>query len=116
MGADQSAYDAPLVPQQIPICAVEPRFCLPRAVQLKIKEKMFSFSGDDFKIADPSDGTIYFRCAGKAFSLRDKKTLLDNMGQPVLNMKEGLLTFTDKFTIYAGNSSDNVWEAPSISF
>jgi len=70
---------------------------------------MWSFSGDDFKISDPTDGTVYFRCAGKAFSLREKKTLLDNMGQPVLNMKEGLMTFTDKFTIYAGNTSDKVW-------
>jgi len=108
MGADQSTYEAPLVPQQIPICAVEPRFCLPRPVQLRIREKMWTFSGDDFSISDPSDGTVYFKCAGRAFSIRDKKTLLDNMGQPVLNMKEALMSFTDKFTVYAGSSSDRM--------
>lgn len=91
MGADQSAFEQPLYPQQIRICATEPRFCLPQNVQLRLREKFFSFSGDDFKISDAVNTSIvYFQCEGRAFSLREKKVLRDNMGVPVLNMKEKL--------------------------
>lgn len=65
-----------------------------------------SFSGDDFKITDASTGVVYFQCQGKVLSLRDKKVLRDNMGVPVLNMKEQFLSFTDKFKVYAGEHSD----------
>ncbi|OXA50423.1 protein LURP-one-related 15 [Folsomia candida] len=108
MGADQSAFSQPLTPQSNdPICATEPRFCLPHTVQLRLREKLWSFSGDDFKITDASNAEIvYFQCHGKVFSLRDKKVLRDNMGVPVLNMKEQLISFTDKFRVYAGEGSD----------
>lgn len=88
MGADQSAFDQPIYPQAQPICATEPRFCLPHNVQLHLKEKFFSFSGDDFKITDASNkAIIYFQCEGRSFSLSQKKVLRDNVGAPVLNMK-----------------------------
>lgn len=108
MGADQSAFEQPLQPHSNdPICATEPRFCLPQTVQLRLREKIWSFSGDDFKITDASDAaTIYFQCQGRAFSLREKKVLRDNLGAPVLNIKEQLISFTDKFKVYAGEHSD----------
>ncbi|XP_021963961.1 protein LURP-one-related 15 [Folsomia candida] len=108
MGADQSAFEQPLYPQsKDPICATEPRFCLPQTVQLRLREKLWSFSGDDFKITDASNREfVYFQCQGRVFSLREKKVLRDNMGVPVLNMKEQLFSFTDKFKVYAGEHSD----------
>jgi len=107
MGSDQSSYeDVKVFPQTSPICGIEPRFCLPNPIKLRLREKIFSFSGDDFKICDADDGTLYFRCAGKTFSLKDKKTLLDVNGQPVLNMKQPLMSLSDKYKIYAGANSD----------
>lgn len=107
MGADQSAFINPLYPHtHDPICATEPRFCLPQNVQLRLREKLFSLSGDDFKITEASTGTVYFQCQGRTFSLREKKVLRDNVGIPVLNMKEQLISFTDKFKVYAGEHSE----------
>jgi len=106
MGADMSRFAEPLQPQPEPICATEPRFCLQTPVQLRLREKLWSFSGDDFKITDANTGVLFFQCQGKVFSLREKKVLRDNYGQPVLNLKEQLLSFTDKFKVYAGDNSD----------
>lgn len=88
MGADQSAFDIPLYPQPIPICATEARFCLPHYVQLRLREKYWSMSGDDFKICDAVDKSkVYFKCEGQTWSLREKGFLFDEAGVPVLNMK-----------------------------
>ena len=106
MGADQSRYDEPLVPQMEPICAIEPRFCLQTSVQLRLREKISSFSGDDFKVTDAATGVVYFQIRGKVFSLREKKVLYDNAGVPVLNLKEAMWSWTDKFTVFAVDHSD----------
>jgi uncharacterized protein YxjI len=107
MGADLSHFEnLQLQPMPEPICATEPRFCLPNPVQLRLREKYFSLSGDDFKISDANSGVVYFQCQGKYFSLREKKVLRDNMGVPVLNLKDQLISFTDKYKVYAGDSSD----------
>ena len=102
---DELRYDEPLVPQAEPICAIEPRFCLETPVQLRLREKIMSLSGDDFKVTDESSGMIYFQVQGKVFSLEDEKVLYDNAGVAVLNLKEALFSFTDKYTVYAGKSN-----------
>jgi len=107
MGGSESKHgEIALVSQVEGICATEARFCLPHPVHLRLREKYFSFSGDDFKVSDPNTGVVYFQCEGKAFSLREKKVLLDNVGHPICNLKEALFTLSDRFTLYAGNDSD----------
>jgi len=95
-----------LQPSTEAICATEARFCLPNSVTLKLREKFFSLSGDDFKISCATTGTPYFQCQGKVFSLREKKTIRDNAGVPVANFKEQLISLTDKFNVYAGDKSE----------
>ncbi len=101
-----SSSDVQLVPLPQQICATEARFCLPHPVTLNLREKLFSFSGDDFKISCAATGTPYFQCQGKTWSLREKKVLRDAYGTPVANFKEKLLSFTDSFDIYSGENSD----------
>lgn len=104
---DFSGYESvPLHPSPEPICATEPRFILPHPVTLRLREKVFSISGDDFKISCANTGAEYFKCQGKVFSLREKKILRDNGGVPVLNFKEQLIAIMNKFNIYAGSDSD----------
>lgn len=106
MGADQSNFDQPIHPQPRPICATEPRFCLPHNVQLHLKEKFFSWSGDDFKIADANNRSIvYFQCEGRAFSISEKKVLRDNVGVAVLNMKEKLFRWESECCCADGGSA-----------
>jgi hypothetical protein len=53
--------------------------------QLIVKEKLFSWSGDDFKvktmIGEPFRGGIKMK--GKVWALRDQMTLLDGSGRPI---------------------------------
>lgn len=104
--SSSSSTDVQVVSPPQQICATEARFCLPHPVTLTLKEKLFSFSGDDFKISCNATGTPYFQCQGRAWSLREKKVLRDTYGNPVANFKEKLLSFTDSFDIYAGENSD----------
>ncbi|TPX68094.1 hypothetical protein SpCBS45565_g03328 [Spizellomyces sp. 'palustris'] len=109
MGADISKFEAvQLQPLPQPIAAIDPRFCLQQPVSLLIKEKIFSFSGDDFSIKDATTGQVYFKVDGRAFmSLREKKTFLDAYGQPIMNMKQQLMAFVPNHSLYYGNDSKN---------
>ncbi|GAB9471327.1 hypothetical protein Gpo141_00008544 [Globisporangium polare] len=70
------------------VVAIDQRFCSASSVTLHLREKFFSLSGDSFSIRDVSTGAVWFRVAGKALSIREKKTLLDARGTPVASMKE----------------------------
>ncbi|RLO05663.1 hypothetical protein DYB28_001654 [Aphanomyces astaci] len=74
------AFDhAVLVPHK-PMAVLHSRFAAQCPVTLLIKQKMWSFSGDDFTIKDIHTGTPYFKINGSALSLRQKKSLLDYSG------------------------------------
>lgn len=108
MGGSSSKYnEVPLYPQNPPVVAVDERFALPQPVTLVLREKIFSFSGDDFSIKDATTGQPYFRVNGRALSLREKKTFLDAYGQPIMNMKSQLLAFVPNNILYYGDDSRN---------
>ena len=62
-----------------PIAAVNLSFCQPGPLTLVMKEKLWSLTGDSFKIKD-TEGNLYFQIAGRVMSIRDKKRLLDYAG------------------------------------
>ncbi|KAJ3150439.1 hypothetical protein HDU86_006610 [Geranomyces michiganensis] len=107
MGNSQSFdVNAPLLPCNPGVSAVDPRFIAQREITLMIKEKVLSFSGDDFTIKDTQTGQPYFKVDGRNFSLRSKKQFLDAYGLPVFNMKQKLLKLVATQNIYKGDSSD----------
>ncbi|OUM64086.1 hypothetical protein PIROE2DRAFT_60910 [Piromyces sp. E2] len=89
------------------IVITEERFCFTEPITLKLKEKIFSLSGDSFSIKD-LNGVEYFKCSGRAFSIKEKKVLLDLYDQPILNIKEKVISLRGKMKIYEGNSSQDV--------
>ncbi|ORX90942.1 hypothetical protein K493DRAFT_229289 [Basidiobolus meristosporus CBS 931.73] len=97
-----------LQPQNPPIIATEPRFCLPYEISLHLREKFFSFSGDDFSIKDASNTVEYFKCSGRTFSLREKKVLLDNTGAPVLNIRDQFFALVPNYKIYQGSDRNKL--------
>ncbi|KAJ3184777.1 hypothetical protein HDU85_001455 [Gaertneriomyces sp. JEL0708] len=108
MGGSSSQFEnATVQSPPTPIACVDPRFCMPQSVTLHLREKIFSFSGDDFKIKDPHTDQVYFRVEGRALSLRDKKTFLDAYGEPVMNMKKEFIAFVPNHELYYGNDSKN---------
>jgi uncharacterized protein YxjI len=58
--------------QSSPQLGIFPQFCAQQQMTLVMKEKVFSFSGDDFSVKDQF-GNVVIRCEGKALSWSDKK-------------------------------------------
>ena len=85
------ALNTPLAMNSPPIIAFDQRFAFPTPVSLVLREKVFSFSGDDFKITDIYNNP-YFLIKGKFFTLHQRKSFMIYMESPylTLNMKSFL--------------------------
>ncbi|KAJ7617187.1 tubby C-terminal-like domain-containing protein [Roridomyces roridus] len=62
------------------------QFCAQQPITLVLKEKVWSFSGDDFSVKDQF-GNVVVRCQGKALSWSDKKEFSDSQGRPLFTLK-----------------------------
>merc|ERR1712216_835307 len=66
---------------------------LPRTTGLtkyELKEKFWSWSGDDYKVKD-SQGNVAFKIDGKAFKLRDRMVFLTEANQPICVLREKII-------------------------
>lgn len=76
-----------------------------------IKEKLFSWSGDDFKVKD-ANGNVLCYVKGKVFTMRDRAVILDANKQPIAILQRKLLKLVETYRIdafeptYPGQSSD----------
>ncbi|KAF2434853.1 hypothetical protein EJ08DRAFT_581425, partial [Tothia fuscella] len=61
-----------------------------------LKEKAFSFSGDDFTIRT-ANGVDICRCKGTFLSISDRKTFTDMKGREHFTLKNKLLSFHKSF-------------------
>ncbi|TYZ69309.1 hypothetical protein PybrP1_008818 [[Pythium] brassicae (nom. inval.)] len=87
------------------IVVIHARFCSPVAVTLHLRETFFSLSGDSFSVKEVPSGAVRFRVSGAAFSIREKKTLLDANSVAIATMKEKLLAVMPSYNVYASDSS-----------
>lgn len=78
---------------------------MPNHTVLVMRNKLFSFSGSDSSIKEANSGQVFFNVEGKAFSLRDKKTLLDYQNTPVVNIKEPPFSIPKRYSVYLGSDS-----------
>ncbi|KAL7412991.1 tubby C-terminal-like domain-containing protein [Mrakia frigida] len=85
----------PLQPFHPPL-GVNTSYCVPNVVTLVLKEKAFSFSGDDFQIKD-SNGNVVVQCHGSAMSFRDKKEIRDTSGRVLFKLETKLLSLLKSF-------------------
>lgn len=74
-------------------------FIATEVTEYKVKEKLFSLSGDSFSIKNAATGEATFSVNGKFFSLSESKKLLDSEGNPLYKMTEKLLSLRDKMYI-----------------
>ena len=78
----------------------------PDSIEFTVSENKLSLSGEGFTISDP-DGNVIFRMDGHAFSVRDRCTLLDASGCPILNARKKLLSFHDRWEVAVGDDFDD---------
>ena len=81
------------------------RYVYPEPRRYILKEKILSFSGDDFDIKDENED-IVFKMKGKVFSIGEKKKLLSREGEPLGWMKEKI--FTGHGRLYLIDDKDHV--------
>jgi len=100
MGCITSQYaDAPVTGFSAPFEVLGSRFVSQAPITLRMREKMWSWSGDDFSIKDMNEQP-WFKIQGRPFSVRNKGTLLDYEGNPVANYRQKLWSMSRASHIY----------------
>lgn len=84
-----------------PPLGVNPNFCRPHQMTLKLREKVWSLSGDTFEITDaaaPAGRDILLECRGTKLSLSDRKefSMPGPQGGPLFSLRTKLITFPHK--------------------
>ncbi|KAK8865575.1 hypothetical protein IAR55_000719 [Kwoniella newhampshirensis] len=95
MGLFTASAPAQLHPVNPPL-GVNPHYCVPVPTTLVLKEKAFSFSGDDFAVKD-SHGAVVVRCKGQAFSFCDRKVITDANGRILYGLRNKMLSIHKTF-------------------
>jgi len=67
---------------------------------LKIKQKIFSLSGNDFQIVDIVSAKILFKIGGQVLTSEEKQTIFDGDDKPVFCLKEKVMQLDNKQSVY----------------
>ena len=107
MGSNVSINSNQLSIPRNPIVATDNRFIFQQPICLSLREKIASWSGDDFTITD-FYGTPFFKCDGRVFSMRQKKVLYDIYMQPIYNIKHEIFSLRGRYKFNYGEQGDRV--------
>ncbi|XP_073114542.1 protein LURP-one-related 15 [Elaeis guineensis] len=89
-----------------PVVVVSPQFCVQYPVDFTVVEKALHITDGNFAITDVN-GDVAFKVKGKMLSLRDRRILLDNAGNPILSMQQKVFTVHRRWEAYRGDSTDS---------
>ena len=82
-------------------CVVSDGFAVDYPVDLTVSQNALSLSGEGFTISD-SDNNVIFRMDGHALSIRDRCTLLDAEGNPILTARKNLVSIHERWQVARG--------------
>ena len=103
MGANVPINSNFISPPRNPIVVTDNRFAFPQQTALLLRERVYSWTGDDFDICDLY-GRPYFKCGGRLISFRQTKVILDVYGIPIYNIKHEIFSLRGRFKLYQGNT------------
>ncbi|XP_024017895.1 protein LURP-one-related 15 [Morus notabilis] len=89
-----------------PIAVVGPQFCAPYPVDLIIAKKLMTLAEGSFTVSDVN-GNIMFKVKGSVFSLHDRRLLVDAAGNPIVSLRQKILTAHRRWEVYRGDSSNS---------
>ncbi|WRT66012.1 uncharacterized protein IL334_002963 [Kwoniella shivajii] len=95
MGFFGSSAPAALHPINPPL-GLHANYFAQQPTTLVLKEKVFSWSGDDFSVKDTNGHTVV-RCHGQSMSFRDRKVINDANGQFLFGLRNKLLSIHKTF-------------------
>lgn len=103
MGIFGRNEQAVLSPQNPPL-GIFPQYCVQGPTILILKEKVWSWSGDDFAVKDDK-GVPVVIIKGKAMSWRDRKIVSDTSGKELFHITNKLISL--RKTILGTDQSEN---------
>ncbi|PWZ14095.1 Protein LURP-one-related 15 [Zea mays] len=87
-----------------PVAVVASHFCAPYVVQLAVKEKKVSLREGDFTITD-TNGAVVVTVKGALISIHNRRRLLDAAGNPLLCLREKVISMHNTWEAYRGDST-----------
>ncbi|GLU14965.1 hypothetical protein SLE2022_314990 [Rubroshorea leprosula] len=103
--AQSSTSPFPPSANPLPITApiISPQFCASYPVDLSIARNVKTIRDADFVVID-INGNIIFKVKGSAYSNR---VLLDAVGNPIVTLKQKLMSAHDRWQVFRGESTDS---------
>ncbi|WWC96582.1 hypothetical protein V866_003450 [Kwoniella sp. B9012] len=95
MGFFTASAPAQLHPVSPPL-GLHPNYFAKQPTTLVLREKVFSWSGDDFSVKDTNGFTVV-KCHGQAISFRDRKVINDPNGNFLFGLRNKLLSIHKTF-------------------
>ncbi|XP_062166869.1 protein LURP-one-related 15-like [Alnus glutinosa] len=86
-----------------PVPIIGPQYCAPYPVDLSIVRKVLTISDGNFVVTDVN-GTVIFKVKGKILTLHDRRVLLDGAGNPVVTLREKIMSAHDRWQAFRGES------------
>ncbi|GLU17891.1 hypothetical protein SLE2022_342390 [Rubroshorea leprosula] len=88
-----------------PIVVIGPQFIVPHPMDLTISEKILKIGEGNFGVTDVK-GNLLFKVRNNVISIRDRRTLLDSAGHPLVSLKQKILTAHKRWEVFRGDSND----------
>uniref|UniRef100_A0A7N2M495 Protein LURP-one-related 15 n=1 Tax=Quercus lobata TaxID=97700 RepID=A0A7N2M495_QUELO len=86
-----------------PVPIVGPQYCASYPVDLAIVKKVLTITDGNFVVTD-INGNVIFKVKGALLTLHDRRTLLDAAGNPILTLREKIMSAHDRWKIFRGES------------
>ncbi|TYI06694.1 hypothetical protein ES332_A10G176700v1 [Gossypium tomentosum] len=86
-----------------PIVVIGEQYIVPYPVDLKIQHTVFTVAENNFDITDVNDNPI-FKVKNKLFSFPDRRVLLDAAGNPLVSLKQKILSVHRRWRVFRGES------------
>ncbi|KAL5715125.1 hypothetical protein ACHQM5_016995 [Ranunculus cassubicifolius] len=87
-----------------PITVIGPQYCAPYQVDLTIQKKLLKLGEGHFSVHD-INGNSLLTVKGAIISLRDKRVLVDSEGNPLVNMRQKIITAHRRWDVYRGEDT-----------
>ncbi|XWS09473.1 hypothetical protein CRYUN_Cryun40dG0087600 [Craigia yunnanensis] len=100
------AYPSSSTPLANPVSIVSPHFCAPYPVDLAIVRKVLTITDGNFVVTD-INGNIVFKVKGAFLTIHDRRVLLDAAGNPIVTLKQKLMSAHDRWQVFRGDSTDS---------
>ncbi|XWS09471.1 hypothetical protein CRYUN_Cryun40dG0087400 [Craigia yunnanensis] len=100
------AYPSSSTPLANPLSIISPHFCAPYPVDLAIVRKVLAITDGNFVVTD-IDGNIVFKVKGAFLTIHDRRVLVDAAGNPIVTLKQKLISAHNKWQVFRGDSSDS---------